>query len=111
MTAVYCILCFAAGFLFGVFATALVALSGDKDKRDYYKVKEDYDKFMKEYDVMKDFNAKLIEELNRKPILLFPHDIVPKDITFDEFCDWWDKEGYKRVETSYPYGDKDKRER
>jgi hypothetical protein len=34
MTAVYCILCFAAGFLFGVFAAALAAFSGDKNKRD-----------------------------------------------------------------------------
>lgn len=38
MTALYCILCFAAGFLFGVFATALVAMSGDKSKRDYDKL-------------------------------------------------------------------------
>lgn len=34
MTAIYCILCFAAGFLFGVFTTALAVFSGDKTKRD-----------------------------------------------------------------------------
>ena len=34
MTAIYCILCFAAGFLFGVFATALAVFSGDKEKRE-----------------------------------------------------------------------------
>ena len=34
MTAVYCILCFAGGFLFGVFATAILVFSGDKNKRE-----------------------------------------------------------------------------
>jgi hypothetical protein len=34
MTVIYYLLTFAAGFFFGVFATALVAFSGDKEKRD-----------------------------------------------------------------------------
>lgn len=33
MTVIYYLLTFAAGFFFGVFATALVAFSGDKEKR------------------------------------------------------------------------------
>lgn len=34
MTFLYCLLAFATGFLFGVFATALTVFSGDKNKRD-----------------------------------------------------------------------------
>lgn len=34
MTALYCILAFGAGFLFGVFAAALLVFSGDKNKRE-----------------------------------------------------------------------------
>ena len=34
MTVFYCLIAFAGGFLFGVFATALVAMSGDKNKRE-----------------------------------------------------------------------------
>lgn len=33
MTVIYYLLIFAAGFLFGVFATALAVFSGDKEKR------------------------------------------------------------------------------
>lgn len=33
MTVIYCILSFGAGFMFGVFATALMVFSGDKNKR------------------------------------------------------------------------------
>jgi hypothetical protein len=101
MTVIYYLLTFAAGFFFGVFATALVAFSGDKEKREYDKVKKDYDKFMKDYDVMKNINGRLLEEVNKKPLLLMPHDIVPKDVTMDEFCKWWKEEGYKYVEKRY----------
>lgn len=34
MTAIYYLLTFAAGFVFGVVAIALVAMSGEKKKRD-----------------------------------------------------------------------------
>lgn len=34
MTVIYYLLTFAAGFLFGVFTTALAVFSGDKTKRD-----------------------------------------------------------------------------
>lgn len=34
MTAVYIMLALAAGFILGVFATALAVISGDKNKRD-----------------------------------------------------------------------------
>lgn len=37
MTVIYCILSFGGGFVFGVFATALMVFSGDKDKRDERK--------------------------------------------------------------------------
>lgn len=33
MTVIYYLLTFGAGFMFGVFATALMVFSGDKDKR------------------------------------------------------------------------------
>jgi len=34
MTIIYYLLTFAVGFFFGVFATALAVMSGDKTKRD-----------------------------------------------------------------------------
>lgn len=34
MTVIYCILCFGGGFAFGVFATALIVFSGNREKRD-----------------------------------------------------------------------------
>lgn len=33
MTLIYCLLAFAVGFVFGVAATALAVISGDKNKR------------------------------------------------------------------------------
>lgn len=34
MILIYCLLAFAAGFIFGVLATALTVFSGDKNRRD-----------------------------------------------------------------------------
>lgn len=34
MTIVYCLLAFAAGFVFGIIAIALVTMAGDKKRRD-----------------------------------------------------------------------------
>jgi len=82
MTIIYYLLTFAAGFLFGVFATALAVFSGDKEKRDYDRLKKEFVDFC--------------EKDNR--ILLMPKSLVPKDVTMDEFCKWWKEEGYKYVE-------------
>ena len=58
MTILYCILAFCAGFLFGVFATSLVVMAGDKRMRDY-------DILVAEYEEMKKINAKLIEKVKK----------------------------------------------
>ena len=85
MTALYCIICFAAGFFFGVLATSLAVISGDKRKRDYDTLAKNYEQLETDHRVLKVANDELLrqkKELVERWVRLADELHIPKEAIF-----------------------------
>ena len=56
----------------------------------------DYQKLQNAYAVLEN----TLSAKTKRPILIIPHDAIPKDKTMDEFVEWWNTEGCERAVNS-----------